>query len=878
MHFLSTSTHSHINEIKIMTYELSPGLTQVLAFCRKAMQEKALSDISTDCLLLGLLHDERSQAMQMLQSLSCPIEELKQQIMARLDSLQKSPLPSSEALVLSMESRRLLRLTLLEARRYGEEMANELHLLLAILHDSNNAARTLLNTYNITYSVVTDNLPQIPQIEGSFGFSDDEQPHPPMDSEERSHKAPNAMPMPSDGSSSPTPIIDNFGTDLTEEAAQGALDSVVGREKEILRVAQILSRRKKNNPIIIGEPGVGKSAIVEGLSQLIASHKVPRLLQNKRIIALDMASIVAGTQFRGQFEERLRRLIKELNAHPEIVIFIDEIHTIIGAGSAPGSLDAANILKPALARGEVQCIGATTTNEYRKTIEKDGALARRFQSVLLEPTTAEETLQILHNIKERYEEHHNVAYTPEALAACVHLTERYITDRSLPDKAIDALDEAGSQKHLLSLNVPADIVAMEQKIVELKQQKDQAAKEQDYERAARYRDESVQLQTQLNERNRQWLSEQKTYRQTITEDDIANVVSNISGVPIQRVVQSEATRLKSMKAELESRVVAQDTAIEKLVRAITRNRMGLKGHDRPVGTFLFVGPTGVGKTYLVKCLAEQMFGRRDSLIRIDMSEYGEKYSTSRLVGAPPGYVGYEEGGQLTEKVRRHPYSVILLDEIEKAHSDVFNTLLQVMDEGRMTDGNGVTVDFRNTIIIMTSNTGTRQIREFGQGIGFHTGEVGSNSHQYAEAIVKKALQHQFAPEFLNRLDDIIMFQPLEKTDAQKIAKIELDLLCKRIAPMNLHLDLSTAALDYVVEKGFDAQYGARSLKRAIQTNVEDCLCDLLLESADSKAARTVRFDMAEGELKVNITEDSVHKDKSAQAIERSNDEKGAKNK
>lgn len=861
-----------------MTYELSPGLTQVLAFCRKAMQEKALSDISTDCLLLGLLHDERSQAMQMLQSLSCPIEELKQQIMARLDSLQKSLLPSSEALVLSIESRRLLRLTLLEARRYGEEMANELHLLLAILHDSNNAARTLLNTYNITYSIVTDNLPQIPQIEGSFGFSDDEQPHPPMDSEERSHKSPNAMPMPSDGSSSPTPIIDNFGTDLTEEAAQGALDSVVGREKEILRVAQILSRRKKNNPIIIGEPGVGKSAIVEGLSQLIASHKVPRLLQNKRIIALDIASIVAGTQFRGQFEERLRRLMKELNAHPEIVIFIDEIHTIIGAGAAPGSLDAANILKPALARGEVQCIGATTTNEYRKTIEKDGALARRFQSVLLEPTTAEETLQILHNIKERYEEHHNVAYTPEALAACVHLTERYITDRSLPDKAIDALDETGSQKHLLGLNVPADIVSMEQKIVELKQHKDQAAKEQDYERAARYRDESVQLQTQLNERNRQWLSEQKTYRQTITEDDIANVVSNISGVPVQRVVQSEATRLKSMKAELESRVVAQDTAIEKLVRAITRNSMGLKGHDRPVGTFLFVGPTGVGKTYLVKCLAEQMFGRKDSLIRIDMSEYGEKYSTSRLVGAPPGYVGYEEGGQLTEKVRRHPYSVILLDEIEKAHSDVFNTLLQVMDEGRMTDGNGVTVDFRNTIIIMTSNTGTRQIREFGQGIGFHAGEVDSNRHQYAEAIVKKALQRKFAPEFLNRLDDIIMFQPLEKADVQKIAKIELDLLCKRIAPMNLHLDLSTAALDYVVEKGFDAQYGARSLKRAIQKNVEDCLCDLLLESADSQAARTVRFDMAEGELKVNITEDSVHKDKSPQAIERSNDEKGEKKK
>ena len=861
-----------------MTYKLSPELTQVLTFCRKAMKEKALSDISTDCLLLGLLHDETNQAMQVLQSLSCPIEELKQQITARLDALQKSTLPLSDELILSLESRRLLRLTLLEARRYGKEMANELHLLLAILHDSSNAARSLLNTYNITYSIVTENLPQSPQIEGSFGFSDDEPPRPPMDGEERSHKFANATQTPSDGSNSPTPIIDNFGTDLTEKAAQCALDPVVGREKEILRVAQILSRRKKNNPIIIGEPGVGKSAIVEGLSQLIASHKVPRLLQDKRIIALDMASIVAGTQFRGQFEERLRRLIKELNAHPKIVLFIDEIHTIIGAGSVPGSLDAANILKPTLARGEVQCIGATTTNEYRKTIEKDGALARRFQSVLLEPTSAEETQQILNNIKDRYEEHHNVTYTTEALTACVHLTERYITDRSLPDKAIDALDEAGSRKHLLELNVPADIVAMEQKIAELKQQKDKAAKAQDYERAARYRDESVQLQTQLNKRNRQWLAEQKTYRQTITEDDIANVVSDISGVPVQRVAQSEATRLKGMKDELNSRVVAQDTAIEKLVRAITRNRMGLRGHDRPVGTFLFVGPTGVGKTYLVKCLAEQMFGRKDSLIRIDMSEYGEKYSTSRLVGAPPGYVGYEEGGQLTEKVRRHPYSVILLDEIEKAHSDVFNTLLQVMDEGRMTDGNGVTVDFRNTIIIMTSNTGTRQIREFGQGIGFHAGEVGPNSHQYAEAIVKKALQRQFAPEFLNRLDDIIMFQPLEKTDAQKITKIELDLLCKRIAPMNLRLELSTAAMDYVVDKGFDAQYGARSLKRAIQTNVEDRLCDLLLESADSQSARTVRFDVEKGALKAKITEDSVREESHPQTSEKANDAEDAKNK
>ena len=600
---------------------------------------------------------------------------------------------------------------------------------------------------------------------------------------------------------------------------------------------------------------MGKSAIVEGLANLIISSKVPRVLQHRRIIALDMASIVAGTQYRGQFEDRLQRLIKELRAHREIILFIDEIHTIIGAGSAPGSLDAANILKPALARGEIQCIGATTTDEYRKTIEKDGALERRFQKIQLEPTTSEQTLEILRNLKKRYEEHHNVTYTDDALQACVNLTERYISDRALPDKAIDALDEAGSRVHISGVKVPENIEKLEKCIADLKRHKTEAAKAQNYELAANLRDEVAQLTDKLEHANKDWIDSLKEDRPTVTAEDISTIVSMMSGIPVQRMAQDESIRLRGMKAALQAKVISQDEAISHLVRSITRNRLGLKGTDRPIGTFLFVGPTGVGKTYLVKCLAEWMFGSKEDLIRIDMSEYGEKYSTSRLVGAPPGYVGYDEGGQLTEKVRRHPYSVILLDEIEKAHPDVFNTLLQVMDEGRLTDGNGTTVDFRNTIIIMTSNSGTRQLKDFGRGIGFKEAATDDADGKMVEQIIRKALQKQFSPEFLNRLDDIITFHPLTEADAGKIADLEIGALKERLEKMQLSLELTTAAKDYVVKKGFNVQYGARSLKRSIQANIEDAICDLIMNETQDKTEQpqTIRFDVVDEKLVAQFT-------------------------
>ena len=641
-----------------------------------------------------------------------------------------------------------------------------------------------------------------------------------------------------DKSTTDTPILSNYGIDLTKKAEDGVLDPVVGRECEIERISQILCRRKKNNPVLIGEPGVGKSAVVEGLAARIAKRQVPHSLLGKRVMALDMASLVAGTQYRGQFEERMRRLMQELRTHKEFILFIDEIHTIVGAGSAPGSLDAANMLKPALARGEIQCVGATTQDEYRKSIEKDGALERRFQKILVEPTTAVETLEILRNVKDRYEEHHAVRYTEEALRACVDLTARYVTHRAFPDKALDALDEAGSRIRMMGVAVPKEISELEQEIETLKFHKTEAAKNQDYELAARLRDDISTMSERLDSMNRQWMDSLKKDRTQVDAEDVAKVVSMMSGVPVTRVAQSETVRLKGMREELMKRVIAQDEAITKIVKAITRNRVGLGQKERPIGTFMFVGSTGVGKTHLVRCLAECMFGRKDALIRIDMSEYGEKYSTSRLVGAPPGYVGYEEGGQLTEKVRRHPYSVILLDEIEKAHPDVFNSLLQVMDEGRMTDGNGTTVDFRNTIIIMTSNSGSRQISEFGSGIGFRNAD--ENTGIETERIVRKALSRQFAPEFLNRLDDIIMFHSLTSKDALRIARLETGLLASELSARGLLLEITDAAHEFLVSKGFDSKYGARSLKRAIRQYVEDPLCDLLLDHPDYRG--TIRFD------------------------------------
>ena len=627
---------------------------------------------------------------------------------------------------------------------------------------------------------------------------------------------------------SQTPIIDKFCTDLTSLAEQGALDPVVGRQTEMLRVMQILCRRKKNNPVLIGDPGVGKTAVVEGIAQLIATKNVPVPLENKRIVTLNMATLVAGTQFRGQFEERVRKLMEEVKKHKEIIVFIDEIHTIIGAGSAPGSLDAANMLKPALARGEMQCIGATSTAEYKKSIEKDAALERRFQKILLSPASQEETLAILKQLRSRYEQHHNTTYSDEALQACVSLTARYINGRVLPDKAIDAMDEAGAKARIRFREMPSEFTDIQNEISKLTEEKLQAAKAQDYERAAQLRDVIQQRSAQLQEMRMQWEEQQKKSPVRVDENNVAETVSMMSGVPVTKVRESDTERLKNIGAVLRERIVGQDDAVEQVSRALVRNRLGLSGGDRPIGTFLFVGPTGVGKTYLVKCLAEQLFGSKDALIRVDMSEYGEKFSVSRLVGAPPGYVGYEEGGQLTDRVRRQPYSVVLLDEIEKAHPDVFNTLLQVMDEGRLTDGNGVTADFRNTLVVMTSNSGTRQLREVGAGMGFdrNRDEI---APEKARSVIMNALKKQFAPEFLNRLDDIIVFNPLNKENASQITDLELKELLDRVKKMGYALKITDNAKQFILSKGFDAQYGARSLKRAVRQYVEDPLCDFLLE-------------------------------------------------
>lgn len=650
-------------------------------------------------------------------------------------------------------------------------------------------------------------------------------------------------------------MLDKFATDLTRAAAEGKLDPVVGREKEIKRVTEILCRRKKNNPILIGEPGVGKSAIVEGLAQLIAQRHTSPLLFNKRILRLDMTSIVAGTKYRGQFEERIQALLRELEENPDIIVFIDEIHTIIGAGSTPGSMDAANIMKPALARGLIQCIGATTLDEYRNSIEKDGALERRFQRVMVEPSTAEETLEILHNIKERYEDHHHVHYTEEALKACVDLTARYITERQFPDKAIDALDEVGSCVHLQHAELPPAIVEKEKEIQNAEQLKRAAAADQNFELAANYRDRQCQLEAELRKLNDEWASGDDSNRETVNASDVEGVVSTMSGVPLQRISEKESDRLRRLGSTLKGTVIAQDKAVDKIVRSIQRNRLGLKDPNRPIGVFMFLGPTGVGKTYLAQQLALQMFGTKDALVRIDMSEYSEKFNTSRLVGAPPGYVGYGEGGQLTERVRRHPYSIVLLDEIEKAHGDVFNLLLQVLDEGRMTDGNGRMVDFRNTIIIMTSNAGTRQLKDFSHGIGFNASSIngadGEKSKEYARSVVQKALSRQFAPEFLNRLDEIITFDQLDATAIRQIVDVELDKLTKRIAKNGYNIKVTDEAKDFLASKGYDPQFGARPLKRAIQTYVEDEICESMM-AQDIEPGDSLVVDKKDDEEKLGI--------------------------
>lgn len=823
-----------------MTSQFSPKVSQILAFSREEAARLASRSVGPEHLLLGILRDKTGPVHELFLKLDINYQSIKTELEQKVredDFMQ--PLNTRE-LVLNEKASNILKLAVLEARIQSMQMVDEQHLLLAILHDhANNGAKEVLEFNNMSYE---DALTYFQNKSGYM--TNDGIDMPDKDEDEdgmlsinggNSQKSnPQSTATGVHRSQGKTPVLDNFGTDLTKCASEGKLDPVVGRERDIQRVVEILCRRKKNNPILIGEPGVGKSAIVEGLAQLINKHHTSPVLFNKRIISLDMTAIVAGTKYRGQFEERIRALIKEIEQNPDVVIFIDEIHTLIGAGSTPGSMDAANILKPALARGTIQCIGATTLSEYRNSIEKDGALERRFQKVIVEPTTSDETITILNNIKERYENHHHVSYTNDAILACVKLTERYITDRFFPDKAIDVLDEVGARVHLRHTQMPPEISEKEKEINFIKGKKQAAVRNQNFELAASYRDKQTELEAELSELQEKWANNEIGTRDEITENDVTEVVSMITGVPVQRMAEAESARLKNMANDLKAVVVAQDKAIEKMVKAIQRNRVGLKEKNHPIGAFMFLGPTGVGKTYLAKKLAEHMFGSSDALIRVDMSEYSESFNTSRLVGAPPGYVGYEEGGQLTEKVRRHPYSIVLLDEIEKAHGNVFNMLLQVLDEGRLTDGNGRLIDFRNTVIIMTSNAGTRQLKEFGRGIGFNAGgfsseNINETDKEYARSIIQKSLSKQFSPEFLNRLDEIITFDQLDLEAIKRIIDIELKGLVGRIKELGCNIKISNAAKEFVASKGYDVQFGARPLKRAIQNYIEDGLCELILD-------------------------------------------------
>lgn len=820
--------------MNLMSNEFTQQVSDIVVYGKEEANRLQNDHIEPEHLLLGILRDGECKAAEILKSFYLDLKGIKNEleIQLREKSIQEN---YSQDITFSEEASKILTLSKLEAKLMNNEKVDTPHILLAIMRDNQNNAYKILDKNDVTYEKIIDRLKQEEVPFDGLDFNDDEE-------EEGIGRRGNADKSNDDFGSSAnrqttqteqkqaeggTPYLDNYGIDLTKAAEGGKLDPVVGREKEIERIAQILSRRKKNNPILIGEPGVGKSAIAEGLALRIVEKRVSRALFGKRIVSLDMTAVVAGTKYRGQFEERIRAILTEVKKHPDVILFIDEIHTIVGAGSAAGSMDAANMLKPALARGEIQCIGATTLDEYRKNIEKDGALERRFQKVLVEPTSPEETLQILRNIKDKYEEHHNVTYTDEALEACVRLTDRYVTDRYFPDKAIDAMDEAGSRIHLTHISVPREIEEQERLIEEAQQHKNEAIRLQNFELAASFRDRENQYTEQLERLKNEWKEKLKDNRETVDAPQIEEVVSMISGVPVQRMAQAEGVRLKGMKQALLSKVIGQDKAVETLVRSIQRSRVGLKDPNKPIGTFLFLGPTGVGKTHLAKELAKNMFGTTDAIIRIDMSEYMEKFTVSRLVGAPPGYVGYEEGGQLTEKVRRHPYSIVLLDEIEKAHSDVFNMLLQVMDEGRLTDSLGRTVDFKNTIIIMTSNIGTRQLKEFGKGIGF-TAQTGENEKEHANSVIRKALNKSFAPEFINRLDEIVTFDQLDIASLEKIIDIELAGLYKRIEGCGYHLLLDQEAKRFVAEKGYDVQFGARPLKRSIQNHLEDGLAELII--------------------------------------------------
>lgn len=832
-----------------MEAKFSQRVKDVISFSREEALRMGNDFIGVEHLLLGLIREGDGKAIAVLQEFHLDLKMIRKEIEQNLAGTPSVGDKSLSNIPLVKQAERVLKLTYLEAKLYKSSMIGTEHLLLSILKNEDNVACSILNKYGVIYENVKDELESmkddviIPKAEFPGGAEEEGA----AGGEESFSAGRKSDPK------SKTPVLDNFGRDLTKMAESGRLDPIVGRKDEIERVSQILSRRKKNNPILIGEPGVGKSAIAEGLALLIVQRKVSRVLFDKRIVSLDLASLVAGTKYRGQFEERMKAVMQEIEKNPDVILFIDEIHTIIGAGGASGSLDASNMLKPALARGEMQAIGATTFDEYRQHIEKDGALARRFQKVIIEPTSKEETVKILNNIKDRYEDHHSVTFSEEAILACVRLTERYITDRHLPDKAIDALDEVGSRVHLTNITVPKAILEIEQKIEDLKVQKNDVIRSQQYEKAAELRDSERKLQEELEAAKKTWEEESKNNRVQVTEEHVAQVVSMMSGVPVTRISESEIGRLAVMADEIESKVIGQSEAVHKVVKAIQRNRAGLKDPNKPIGSFFFLGPTGVGKTQLAKILAKYLFDSEDSLIRIDMSEYMEKFSISRLVGAPPGYVGYEEGGQLTEKIRQKPYSIVLLDEIEKAHPDVFNLLLQALDDGHMTDGLGRKIDFKNTILIMTSNIGARQLADFGTGVGFGTKAKSDQKDDHAKTVVQNALRKAFSPEFLNRVDDVIMFKSLDRNAIHKIIDIEMEKLYDRLRGLGYEIAVSDAAKDFIVDKGYDEKFGARPLKRAIQKYVEDPLAEQIVKS-NLKEGDTINIDIEKDatELLVNI--------------------------
>jgi ATP-dependent Clp protease ATP-binding subunit ClpC len=815
-----------------MEAKFSQRVKDVLIFSREEAVRLGNDYIGLEHLLLGIIREGEGLAIKILNTLGVDLNEVRRKIESAVASNKEKPV-NPDNLPLIKQSERALKITYLEAKWFNSELIGTEHLLLAILKDENNLVTKLLAGKNITYEIVKD------EIRSIISSGSEDLPSQPLDilpkdeddeDPEEGGKSFGSTPKKGSDSKSKTPVLDNFGRDITKAAEEGRLDPIVGRQKELERIAQILSRRKKNNPILIGEPGVGKSAIAEGLALRITQRKVSRALFNKRIVSLDLASLVAGTKYRGQFEERMKAVLNELEKNPNIILFIDEVHTIVGAGNASGSLDASNMFKPALARGEIQCIGATTLDEYRQYIEKDGALERRFQKVLVDPTTAEETVEILNNIKEKYEDHHLVRYTDEAIKACVSLTNRYISDRYLPDKAIDALDESGARVHISNIHVPAEIINIEAQIEETRKKKMQAITSQKFEEAADHRDMERKLQDSLDKEKRKWEEQAQINREMVGEENVAEVVAMMTGIPVQRIAKNESDRLLNMEAELANSVIGQEEAIKKVVRSIRRNRAGLKDPNKPIGSFIFLGPTGVGKTHLAKVLAKYLFDTEDALVRIDMSEYMEKFAVSRLIGAPPGYVGYEEGGQLTEKIRRRPYSIVLLDEIEKAHPDVFHLLLQVLDDGLLTDSFGRRVDFKNAIVIMTSNIGSRQLKDFGQGVGFATAAKQAASSDHARSVIENALKKSFAPEFLNRIDDVVIFDSLEREDIHKIIDIELSHLYERIKAMGYQIVVTDKAKDFICDKGWDAQFGARPLKRAIQKYIEDALAEEIIKT------------------------------------------------